>query len=196
MHNKTGYEYVAGLWKEQLPSQLLWAPWYGKVRRPIGSVPSWSWVSIDGRVSERWAVPEWLLVFRSFCQIEKSDLQFAGDDPYGEVLSRRTLRVHPLIVIKTQDSDCPFMVDSDIKGFSDPYASIQFCLPVCELDFQNPESSGYPRLKGLLLESVPGIIRGRFHWVGLFTHDDGRFRGLKNSDILADQTHWAHDSIL
>jgi hypothetical protein len=50
MHNKTGDEYVAGLWKEQLPSQLLWAPSPAKARSSIGSVPFWSWISIDGPI--------------------------------------------------------------------------------------------------------------------------------------------------
>jgi hypothetical protein len=53
--------------------------------------------------------------------------------------------------------------------FNDPDADIRFCLPVCEVDFQDPERRGDLLLKDLLLESVPGIIRGRFRRVGLFT---------------------------
>jgi hypothetical protein len=44
---------------------------------------------------------ELLLVSRALCRIEEIELNLAGDDPYGEVLSGNLrLRVRPLIVIK------------------------------------------------------------------------------------------------
>ncbi|KAI6083048.1 hypothetical protein F4821DRAFT_245538 [Hypoxylon rubiginosum] len=53
IQNMTGNEYFAGIWKEDLLSQLLW-----KVRDPEYSIciqpytaPTWSWASINGSIS-------------------------------------------------------------------------------------------------------------------------------------------------
>ncbi|KAF5244803.1 hypothetical protein FANTH_7627 [Fusarium anthophilum] len=54
IQQNTGYRYAAGLWQEILPFNLLWVVDSGVKRRPYGrSVPSWSWASVDGKISHR-----------------------------------------------------------------------------------------------------------------------------------------------
>ncbi|KAH7385786.1 heterokaryon incompatibility protein-domain-containing protein [Pyrenochaeta sp. MPI-SDFR-AT-0127] len=46
-----GIPYLAGLWNEHLPAQLLWRLWAEPSKRPDKyRAPSWSWVSVDGWV--------------------------------------------------------------------------------------------------------------------------------------------------
>ncbi|KAF5580305.1 tol [Fusarium subglutinans] len=52
IQQSTGFKYAAGLWQETLPFNLLWMVDSGVKRRPYGrSVPSWSWASVDGKIS-------------------------------------------------------------------------------------------------------------------------------------------------
>ncbi|PNP74270.1 hypothetical protein FNYG_12319 [Fusarium nygamai] len=54
IQQSTGFTYAAGLWEETLPFNLLWVAEPGVKRRPSGwSVPSWSWASVDGKISHR-----------------------------------------------------------------------------------------------------------------------------------------------
>ncbi|KPM46312.1 hypothetical protein AK830_g132 [Neonectria ditissima] len=46
----TGYQYLAGLWAEDLANGLMWeATSRGVIREP-GSIPSWSWLSVKGAI--------------------------------------------------------------------------------------------------------------------------------------------------
>lgn len=56
-HQATKYDYLAGLWRQSLPEDLLWWQQYllygNRVSRGIPSTyraPSWSWASLDGNV--------------------------------------------------------------------------------------------------------------------------------------------------
>ncbi|KAI1045008.1 hypothetical protein LB505_013343 [Fusarium chuoi] len=54
IQQSTGFKYAAGLWEDTLPFNLLWVVDSGAKRRPSGrSVPSWSWASVDGKISHR-----------------------------------------------------------------------------------------------------------------------------------------------
>jgi hypothetical protein len=47
---QTGYQYLAGLWAEDLANGLMWeATSQGVIHQP-GSIPSWSWTSVKGEV--------------------------------------------------------------------------------------------------------------------------------------------------
>ncbi|KAJ4249874.1 hypothetical protein NW762_012219 [Fusarium torreyae] len=46
----TGYQYLAGLWAEDLSNGLLWVAKFGGVIREPGSIPSWSWLSVMGGI--------------------------------------------------------------------------------------------------------------------------------------------------
>ncbi|KAL9576050.1 MAG: hypothetical protein Q9212_007429 [Teloschistes hypoglaucus] len=43
--------YLAGLWRDELPEQLLWTTALGCHRADPWRAPSWSWASVDGRIS-------------------------------------------------------------------------------------------------------------------------------------------------
>lgn len=47
---QTGYQYVTGLWVEDIARGLMWQSTSRGVRRVRGPVPSWSWASVDGVV--------------------------------------------------------------------------------------------------------------------------------------------------
>lgn len=51
--DKTGYEYLAGIWRQELPDALLWhkeGPDY--LKSPAGfRAPSWSWASLEGAIN-------------------------------------------------------------------------------------------------------------------------------------------------
>jgi len=50
IHRKTGYLYVAGLWKEDLIAGLLWFR-VGSTDAPTSSnLPTWSWARFSGEV--------------------------------------------------------------------------------------------------------------------------------------------------
>lgn len=46
----TGYQYVAGLWVEDLATGLMWTSTSRGVARDAGSIPTWSWISVEGEV--------------------------------------------------------------------------------------------------------------------------------------------------
>lgn len=46
----TGYQYVAGLWAEDLATGLMWQATSRGVTRHASGVPSWSWASVEGEV--------------------------------------------------------------------------------------------------------------------------------------------------
>ncbi|KAI1735151.1 heterokaryon incompatibility protein-domain-containing protein [Xylaria scruposa] len=54
IQQNTGFQFVAGLWERVLPFNLLWTL-HGPARdRPRDRVaPTWSWASVDGRISHR-----------------------------------------------------------------------------------------------------------------------------------------------
>lgn len=47
---QTGYQYIAGLWREDLTYGLLWQTTSRGAARDDTSMPSWSWISVDGPV--------------------------------------------------------------------------------------------------------------------------------------------------
>ena len=58
-------EYLDGLWRKELPRQLLWSTGEGWHRRPAQyRAPSWSWASIDGSISPQNSVWNFLTYAR------------------------------------------------------------------------------------------------------------------------------------
>lgn len=58
IQKNTTLRYTAGLWKEMLAFNLLWVVSSPPEERPVRNIPSWSWGSVDGRISHRLQVPE------------------------------------------------------------------------------------------------------------------------------------------
>lgn len=52
VQQNTDLKYIAGLWDRMLPFNLLWIV-DGERRRPTSSVATWSWASVNGKISHR-----------------------------------------------------------------------------------------------------------------------------------------------
>lgn len=50
VQQNVGLQYIDGIWKEMLPIDLLWTAPQISLPRPARSVPSWSWIAVDGRI--------------------------------------------------------------------------------------------------------------------------------------------------
>ena len=85
--------YYAGLWRKSLPQSLLWSPYdeedlpspgYVACKSPQYRAPSWSWASIDSRISK-------FLCREAFAQPAVSTMidihtGLGGPDAYGQVI--------------------------------------------------------------------------------------------------------------
>ena len=75
-------EYVAGLWKRDLISQMCWfIPERSRHDRPTSyRAPSWSWAAVDGQI---WWVYSPLAEY--LCSFSDAHIDVASDDPFGQV---------------------------------------------------------------------------------------------------------------
>ena len=89
-------EYFAGIWRKSLPQGLLWSPYdeedlpnpsYEATRSSEYRAPSWSWASIDSRISSFLcrATP----LQPTFATVLDISTKLSGPDPYGQVKSGR-----------------------------------------------------------------------------------------------------------
>jgi hypothetical protein len=125
-----GTKYLAGLWQSALPGDLLWRvedTLERQQERPPYRAPSWSWVSVDGKVdyyklksqdpgfSVAHAASILVADVDPFGEVESGSLQIlatripiriAPDEFEGEASSCRRLKVHFLGEIATLVMDC------------------------------------------------------------------------------------------
>jgi hypothetical protein len=86
-------QYLAGLWKSQLPNTLLWVgggqSWEGAATtrsRPRSyRAPSWSWASIDGPISMRATEQRRGRWYHIFAEVLVAETTSAGNNPTGQV---------------------------------------------------------------------------------------------------------------
>lgn len=81
----TGGQYLAGMWRESLITQLPWELVGAKSHRPDWRAPTWSWASIDGqaRYWGFWKLED--LSWNKLIQILEARTRPSGPDPYGAV---------------------------------------------------------------------------------------------------------------
>ncbi|KAF2806818.1 uncharacterized protein BDZ99DRAFT_537712 [Mytilinidion resinicola] len=86
--NETGDQYLAGMWRRQIEEQLCWRRWRPKttLKRPPWRAPSWSWASIDGRVSWR-SVEQSSSLENAYAHALDASTTLYGHDPFGQVSS-------------------------------------------------------------------------------------------------------------
>lgn len=84
----TGWNYIGGLWEQNILSQLFWFHYAGYPRVPGKRsskyrVPTWSWASIDGEIAWYHPSPEykWLATIVS-THVELKDTSY----PFSEVM--------------------------------------------------------------------------------------------------------------
>jgi Heterokaryon incompatibility protein (HET) len=79
-------QYLAGLWKSQLPNALLWQGATTTCSRPREyRAPSWSWASIDGPVSMRATERQLGHWYHIFTEVLVAETTTAGNNPTGKV---------------------------------------------------------------------------------------------------------------
>ena len=82
-------EYLAGLWRQDLPFGLLWCASHGSGTRVTDKwrAPSWSWASIDGPVNSQGYRAGATILDKILDQaaVLSANVQLAGDNPFGEV---------------------------------------------------------------------------------------------------------------
>ena len=91
IHGIVGSEYLAGLWKANMPMELCWSvdyisPLSAAPQLPPSSfiAPSWSWASVNGALSFVDRDPK--ITFDSLVTIVDVQCSVPGLNPYGEVL--------------------------------------------------------------------------------------------------------------
>jgi hypothetical protein len=86
-YNETGDHYLAGLWRGGLEEQLCWARLESMIRpRPPWRAPTWSWASIDGKVT--WYTREkGLILDTTYVKVLDANTTKYGYDPFGQVIS-------------------------------------------------------------------------------------------------------------
>lgn len=81
----TGDQYLAGMWRESLITQLPWELVGAKSRRPDWRAPTWSWASIDGE-ARYWGIWNFEhLSWNKLIQVLEARTRPSGPDPYGAV---------------------------------------------------------------------------------------------------------------
>jgi len=101
----SGDEYLAGLWRKHLPSQLLWKRTSDQTSPLLPAqeyrAPSWSWASVDGRLS----CSSWQ------CQCILIDILEASVEPAGVDKGGLIRSTGPLTTIELED-----IKDEEIRG--------------------------------------------------------------------------------
>ena len=84
-HSALGSEYLAGLWRDDLPNELIWRVSRAEsdtVRRPSRyRAPSWSWASVDTQIINKFVDRELLSVIA----VTDSHIDHLSSDPFGQV---------------------------------------------------------------------------------------------------------------
>jgi hypothetical protein len=174
VEQNTGLKYAAGLWKEVLPFNLLWNASSNTDLRPVRSVPTWSWTSVDGRISHALMLPEssrsdlltspskgnfrnwWTEVRPLIAEESLLDEQSVNGQVHNATLSLRG----NLNTVFARDVNVYFDI-SNHRPFEELY-----CLPI--LSVKN--ALGYPKLSqvhGIVLQTKADV-GNRFERVGCF----------------------------
>lgn len=183
-----GDEYLAGLWRQWLPSQLLWhvdhclqvdnSP---SVRPEVYRAPSWSWASIDGIIGPGGFSEDGFLI-----EIVEVSVTPATSDPTGlvesgfvrirGVLKELRLKRHEFLekvwwmtvngmdIRKQGDKEWERMgplVQLDVDESESSLAGMKYCMP-----FRAP-SEYNTFVTGLILERA-GSKEGEFRRIGMF----------------------------
>ncbi|KAF7503479.1 hypothetical protein GJ744_003708 [Endocarpon pusillum] len=174
VEQNTELKYAAGLWKEVLPFNLLWSAIFTNSRRTVRSVPTWSWVSVDGIISDALVLPR------------HSRYNISAIQRGGKFRNRRRV-IRPLIIEETlleqkavngQVQNATLSLRGNLNIVPARYVNCNFdthihhpidklyCLPI--LLVGNPP--GHPKITqvhGILLQKKPDV-ENRFERVGHF----------------------------
>lgn len=204
-YSETGDQYLAGMWKEDIETQLCWKP--DTLRsRPPWRAPTWSWTSVDGRVV--YPSNQEGLYEDVYTHLVDAEITTVGGDPFGQV-TRAVLRLgcsvitvghfdqeeiisddlsqERSITITSGEKEQNFRVSLDCKNEnSDVNKKPVYMLPILG-GKTGTRYSGVEvfMVHGILLQET-GSSRGEFSRFGsfTFTKNSGPWRhgGLSNNE--------------
>ena len=172
--------YLAGLWRKQLPSALMWTTRNGlqangepTYRPQTYRAPSWSWASVEGTIitfpEVRPEEDRWL----ELCQVLEAKTTPLGEDTTGQVsdgyirlrgrlLSTEDLSFHTspkgktVQIARSREGDpSKSWINCHIDDILQWSPRNNVLLPVLQYDHRSPQSC---MLKGLVLVSVEGGV--------------------------------------
>jgi hypothetical protein len=167
------YQYMAGLWKERLPGELLWyaeKPCLDYANRQY-TAPSWSWASIEARIQSAPVTPDPYTHVNSpvfLVKVIDVKVELAGDDIYGQVKDGVLTMGARLAQIRYSDIrnlDLKWCWDIPVRDIEDADEGNigPFLVPVSET---SRFETGI-KLEGLVLKATKGRF-GEFRRVGTF----------------------------
>jgi hypothetical protein len=168
MQSRLDTNYVAGMWRSHLISQLAWQSRGATVRGSPFVAPTWSWASVDGPVSLFPLIPSHLEGVEC---VKVHDIQVilaSTVDPFGEILSARLrLQCDYLLRYKASLRYCSERYGLKIWLYTDELLlediNVQiYLLPLSiRQQWRLPVANRGLRLVGLLL-AANGIGKGQY----------------------------------
>lgn len=184
VQQNTGLEYAAGLWIDMLPFNLLWVPPSDPGPRPVRSMPTWSWISVDGVITHRLGVHEKLPNDYTYQAEEVEQFRSKWEDVTPLIsdptlLHKQTVNnLTHMATLKLVGHLCELAMDKIevtfdsnedfLGGELHPSLNGLYCLPV--LSFKNPSlppKTKATQIHGILLQLKSGFTN-RFQRVGYF----------------------------
>jgi len=152
-HKETGDQYLAGLWRGRIEEQLCWRRRGSKpTLRPTWRAPSWSWASVDGRVS--WYPTQERVLETKYAHLLDASMIKYGHDPFGQVtsgvirLACSTIAVGTLV--RSEKSNEPESVEGIITMIHIANSKHEFPIQIDCLDDVYQEGNGTIHLLPIL----------------------------------------------
>ena len=168
-------DYLAGLWRRFLTFDLLWAKFANKAttKPTVYRAPTWSWANAD---CETLHFKEPSDKCSALVQIISADVECAGNDPFGQIMSGIIRIKGPLFGVQIGDlASKDILTDWGtlaVQGIEISSAtSLDYCMYPCQVYgtlIQQYTEWGHEKAVGLLLERAEGS-RGRYMRCGYFT---------------------------
>jgi hypothetical protein len=202
---------IAGLWKKNLPLELLWCIGNNEVaNRPKEyRAPSWSWLSINGTVSTR--VIHSNIIWRKFfavvedIQIQRTEAGLLAPIKHGHIQLRGCLREAAWEYRPNEDLHHILILNGRRLSNSQGYCTADmllgtapekiWCL-IIELSLNREETLGRSVLSGggLILRQVGNTNSKRFERIGTFYIDGEEVVEILLSPFLKDRS-FVHEKI-
>ena len=131
---RPGDEYLAGLWRKTIVTNLRWTVLSDSRRPPIWRSPSWSWAAIDGEVGEARYDIDWKRV-RDYARCVDVSITPTGPDPTGELSSGYIILDAPVMLAQLENN--PNTVESWDPWFLGAAGLNVSFSPDCKLDFED-----------------------------------------------------------
>ena len=172
-------EYLAGLWRKNLPSQLLWALEHNELltdlpltRPRLYRAPSWSWASVDHEVRSAYETNDGILIAildavvtpvgpDSTGQIKDGFIRLNGRIFLAELFGKKEhKRAFPELRMNSEVLDGLCKIDTQVPTIG--------TISVYYLPIRSPTVKNEPWLEGLILQAAPQG-NGTYERIGVYT---------------------------